>query len=94
MSQIIAGKSDRSHLQVGGDRLRLTEERTCAPQRRAASARGPEGADLLPPEEELLRELIVALRGLRYGSVLLTVHDGRVVEIDKTTRIRRTNGSL
>jgi hypothetical protein len=39
-------------------------------------------------ERDVLAQLIVALRSLRYGSVVLTVHDGRVVEIQKTERIR------
>jgi hypothetical protein len=43
-------------------------------------------------EGELLRELIRALRTIRYGSIGLTLHDGRIVEIHKTERIRR-NGN-
>ena len=31
-----------------------------------------------------------ALRGLRYGSVQLVVHDGRVVRIDRVERIQLT----
>jgi hypothetical protein len=46
------------------------------------------GGGLSPAELKLLRELIVALRGLRYGSVNLTVHDGQLVEIQKTEKIR------
>jgi len=46
--------------------------------------------DLSPTERQLLTELIVALRAIRYGSVVLTVHDGRIVEISKTERIRKT----
>ncbi|HTW22524.1 MAG TPA: YezD family protein [Candidatus Baltobacteraceae bacterium] len=41
-------------------------------------------------ERELLREVALALRGIRYGSVVLTVHDGRIVELNKTERIRRS----
>jgi hypothetical protein len=40
-------------------------------------------------EQELLQEIFRALRVLRYGSVVLTVHDGHVVEIQKTERIRK-----
>jgi hypothetical protein len=43
-------------------------------------------------ELELLRELALALRGIRYGSVVLTVHDGRIVELNKTERIRKNSG--
>jgi hypothetical protein len=40
----------------------------------------------------LLREVALALRTIRYGSVVLTVHDGRIVEMNKTERIRK-NGT-
>jgi hypothetical protein len=43
-------------------------------------------------EGELLRELVRALRTIRYGSITLTLHDGRIMEIHKTERIRK-NGS-
>lgn len=43
-------------------------------------------------EGELLRELVSALRTIRYGSIVLTLHDGRIVEIQKTERIRRHGG--
>jgi hypothetical protein len=47
---------------------------------------------LTAAEGELLREVALALRTIRYGSVVLTVHDGRIVELNKTERIRK-NGS-
>jgi hypothetical protein len=40
-------------------------------------------------EAELLHEVALALRTIRYGSVVLTVHDGRIVELIKTERIRK-----
>lgn len=43
-------------------------------------------------EEELISELVHALRSIRYGSIAITLHDGRIVEIQRTERIR-TNGS-
>lgn len=45
--------------------------------------------DLSPGEGELLRELVRAPRTIRYGFVVLTVHDGRLVEIQKTEKIRK-----
>ena len=42
-------------------------------------------------ERSLLREVICALRAIRYGSVVLTVHDGRLVELSKTERIRNSS---
>jgi hypothetical protein len=50
-------------------------------------------AALLPHEKELLRELIQGLRAIRYGSFVLTVHEGRLVEIEKTVKIRRNRTS-
>jgi hypothetical protein len=47
--------------------------------------------DLSVNERELLREVALALRGIRYGSVVLTVHDGRIVELNKTERIRKSS---
>lgn len=47
----------------------------------------PSPADAGPLEESLasVRE---ALSGLRFGSVTLTIHDGRVVQIDVTEKKR------
>lgn len=47
--------------------------------------------DLSVSERELLREVALALRSIRYGSVVLTVHDGRIVELNKTERIRKNS---
>ncbi len=47
--------------------------------------------ELSPGERELLRELLSAVRTIRYGSVVVTIHDGRIVEVNKTERIRKTS---
>jgi hypothetical protein len=47
--------------------------------------------EFLPTERVRLREVAVALRSIRYGSVVLTVRDGRIVEINKTERIRKSS---
>jgi hypothetical protein len=52
------------------------------------------GKGLSPDELALLRDVIVALRSLRYGSVNLTVHDGRLVEIQKVEKIRLNGAKL
>lgn len=49
--------------------------------------------DFSASERELLREVALALRGIRYGSVVLTVHDGCIVELNKTERIRKSSAS-
>jgi hypothetical protein len=52
-------------------------------------AKNEAGAEVLSDSErQVIGQLLEALRSLRYGSVVLTVHDGRVVEIEKTERIR------
>jgi hypothetical protein len=71
----------------------------CAPRATSATA-GGEGMSvtrntdwqkgLTASEAELLHEVALALRTIRYGSVVLTVHDGRIVELNKTERIRKT----
>lgn len=48
--------------------------------------------DLSTTERELLKEVALALRSIRYGSVTLTVHDGRIVELNKTERVRKGPG--
>jgi hypothetical protein len=40
----------------------------------------------LPPL--LLRELVDALRSIRYGAVELVIHDGRVVQLERRERVR------
>jgi hypothetical protein len=39
-------------------------------------------------ERQAHDEVLRALRDIRFGTVQLTIHDGRVVEIQKTERIR------
>ena len=47
-------------------------------------------APLQSGEKELLRELVQSLRTIRYGSIVLVMHEGRLVEVSKTVRIRRS----
>lgn len=49
----------------------------------------PEAARLL---EESLASVREALTGLQYGAIALTVHQGRVVQIDVTEKKRLTPG--
>jgi len=37
---------------------------------------------------EVERQIANALRGLRYGSVEIVVHDGRVVQIERKEKVR------
>jgi len=45
--------------------------------------------ELSASERELLKELALAIRAIRYGSVVLTIHDGHIIEMSKTERIRK-----
>ncbi|MGD0963541.1 MAG: DUF2292 domain-containing protein [Candidatus Acidiferrales bacterium] len=45
-------------------------------------------AALMKSGPEAIRELIHGLQTIRYGSIVLTVHDGRLVEITKTMKVR------
>ncbi|MBB3108401.1 hypothetical protein FHS18_000429 [Paenibacillus phyllosphaerae] len=39
-------------------------------------------------DQEWLDRIASQVNGLEYGSVLITIHDGRVVQIDRTERKR------
>jgi hypothetical protein len=45
--------------------------------------------DLSREEQDLIHDLLDALRTIRYGSIALTIHDGKLIEIQKTEKIRR-----
>lgn len=38
--------------------------------------------------QELLLRIAEAIRGIRYGSVQITIHDSRVVQIEKAEKVR------
>lgn len=75
-------------------------------ERKSRATRGDFGADdfaalndvtgedskaaIFESEKELFRELVHALRTIRYGSIVLTVHEGQLVEINKSIRIRKS----
>ena len=46
-------------------------------------------SNLSEEERALFHELVRGLRSIRFGSISLTVHEGRLVEIHKTEKIRR-----
>jgi hypothetical protein len=39
-------------------------------------------------EHSVFWEIARALRTMRYGSIVLTIHDGHLVELSKTVRLR------
>ena len=50
----------------------------------------PELSSLSDHEREMLRQVAGILRRLRYGTVLLVVQDGRVVQIEMAEKFRLT----
>ncbi len=54
------------------------------------ASRAPEEGTLQPLPSEIQALLTEALRGMKYGQVILIVQDGRVVQIDKTEKVRLT----
>jgi hypothetical protein len=50
------------------------------------------GGDLLLPHH-ILRELHDALRAIRFGSVELVIHDGRVVQLERREKLRFGNSA-
>jgi hypothetical protein len=51
-----------------------------------AGLAGHENSIPLPPL--LLRELVDALRSIRYGAIELVIHDGRVVQLERREKVR------
>jgi hypothetical protein len=37
---------------------------------------------------EIVSEILAASRGLRYGSIVVTIHDAKVVQIEKNEKVR------
>ncbi len=44
--------------------------------------------ELNKDEEQLLLEMVSAIKSIKYGYIQITIHDGNVVQIDKTEKIR------
>ena len=49
-------------------------------------------ADFKESEKKLLLQILEALRSIRYGYVQIIVQDSKVVQIDKTEKIRFDKG--
>jgi len=45
-------------------------------------------SDALPLPQPLLQELCEALRAIRYGTIELVIHDGRVVQLERREKVR------
>lgn len=42
-------------------------------------------------EELKINDIVTALEGLKYGSVLITVHNGEITQVEKTEKKRYPN---
>ena len=42
----------------------------------------------LPLEPALARELAIALRSIRYGTIEMVIHEGRVVQLERREKVR------
>jgi hypothetical protein len=42
--------------------------------------------------EQISQRILRALQGIRYGSIEIIVHDGRVVQIERTEKLRFEQG--
>lgn len=51
----------------------------------------PTGASRPNNEEEVLRQVIEAVRSIDFGSVLIKIHQGEVVGIETSTKLRLKN---
>jgi hypothetical protein len=52
---------------------------------------GQDNSVPLPPP--LLHELLEALRSIRYGTIELVIHDGRVVQLERREKVRFEHGA-
>ena len=41
-----------------------------------------------PSSEQDTQKVIEALRGLRFGSVEITIHEGRIVQVERKEKVR------
>lgn len=39
-------------------------------------------------DPEVVSEILTALRGLRHGSIVVTIHDSKVLQIEKNEKVR------
>jgi hypothetical protein len=53
-----------------------------------AEAEGPSWDELDDDEREIVLRVVAVLRRLRYGTVLLIVQDGKVVQIEMAEKFR------
>jgi hypothetical protein len=63
----------------------VTDDGATAP---AAGAGVANAASATGAGDRLAREFLRAVRGLRYGSVEITIHDGEVVQIERREKVR------
>jgi hypothetical protein len=50
--------------------------------------RGPDTGQAAEPDEHWQRAVVQAVHGLRFGSVEIVVHEGRVVQVETREKVR------
>ena len=58
----------------------------------AVEPKTPRAIGAASVDEDVARRILTAVGSLKYGSVEVTVHEGRVVQIDRRERVRRDAG--
>ncbi|MGY6277384.1 YezD family protein [Methylomonas sp. MgM2] len=48
----------------------------------------------LPENQEIARQIITILQDIRFGSIEIVVHDGRIVQIDRHEKFRIKNSAI
>ena len=64
-------------------------EHAAVEELKTAGDSADQGSVLAESERELLSEVLRAVSTINYGSIVLTIHEGRLVEISKTIRLRK-----
>jgi hypothetical protein len=59
-----------------------------SPQPSTPAGKDAPPSDALPLPQALLHELREALRAIRYGTIELVIHDGRVVQLERREKVR------
>jgi hypothetical protein len=89
-----ANQFEKTQFNAGNHLAQEAESRNISshPVRAVSEVDGLNGT-LPENERELFHELARAVRTIAYGSIVLTIHEGRLVEISKTIRLRKSQPS-
>lgn len=66
----------------------MADDASTRRDRSPASSPQKNGVPPAEPPEAVLSRVREALVGLRFGQITITVHDGQIVQIERTERVR------